>query len=153
MRIFNIGSPFNEVTIRQLAETMRKIYAEKFRDPGVPLPEIVSVPGESFYGNGYEDSDRRIPDITKVSTLLGWAPRWGICEMLEAAMSYHVNEYRNQKPVPAEYVAAQWALARPATHAGQETALSANIGVSMVPMSVARHHHHHGHLFDGRADF
>jgi UDP-apiose/xylose synthase len=105
-QIFNIGSPFNEVTIRQLAETMREIYAEKFRDPAVPLPEIVSVPGETFYGKGYEDSDRRIPDITKVRTLLGWAPRWGIREMLEATMSYHVNEYRNQKPVP-DFVAAQ----------------------------------------------
>ena len=40
-----------------------------------------------------------------------------------------------------------------ATHAGQEIALSAKIGLSMVPLSAARHHRHHDHLFDGRADF
>ena len=40
-QIFNIGSPQNEVTIRELAETMIKIYAEKFRNPNVPLPEII----------------------------------------------------------------------------------------------------------------
>ena len=51
-QIFNIGSPSNEVSIRQMAELMREIYAEKFRDPAVPLPEIVSVPGEEFYGAG-----------------------------------------------------------------------------------------------------
>ena len=38
-QIFNIGSPHNEVSIRQLAEIMREIYAGKFRDLEKPLPE------------------------------------------------------------------------------------------------------------------
>jgi len=92
-QIFNIGSPYNEVSIRGMAEMMREIYAEKFRDAAVPLPEIVDVPGDVFYGKGYEDSDRRIPDITKARTLLGWEPRWTIRETLEATMSFYVNEY------------------------------------------------------------
>ncbi len=92
-QIFNVGSPYNEVTIRELAETMRDIYAEKFRDPNVPLPEIVEVPAEEFYGSGYEDSDRRIPDITKARELLGWEPRWRLRDMLEATMQYYVTEY------------------------------------------------------------
>src|SRR5207302_10938137 len=62
-QILNIGSPQNEISIRQMAETMREIYEEKFRDPEVRLPEIVSVSGEEFYGEGYDDSDRRIPEI------------------------------------------------------------------------------------------
>lgn len=89
--IFNVGSPGNEISIRQLAEMMRDIYAERFRRPGVPLPEIVSVSGEDFYGQGYEDSDRRIPDITKARTLLGWEPRWGLREILEATMRYYAD--------------------------------------------------------------
>ena len=76
-QIFNVGSPDNELTIHQLAETMRAIYAERFRNPDVPLPEIIEVSGEEFYGKGYEDSDRRIPDVTKLQTLLGWEPMWG----------------------------------------------------------------------------
>ena len=100
-QIFNIGSPCNEVSIRQLAEMMREIYAEKFRDASTPLPEIVDVPGETFYGKGYEDSDRRIPDITKARTLLGWEPRWRIREMLEATMSYYVNQHQKEKPFTA----------------------------------------------------
>lgn len=92
-QIFNIGSPRNEVTIRELAEAMHEIYVAKFRDSDAALPEIVTVPGETFYGRGYEDSDRRIPDIAKARTLLGWEPKWGFKELLEATMSYYVHQY------------------------------------------------------------
>jgi len=100
-QIFNIGSPYNEVSIRQMAEQMLAIYAEKFRDPAVPLPEIVSVPGEEFYGEGYDDSDRRIPDITKATTLLGWKPVWNMRDTLEATMQYYVTESRKAHAVAA----------------------------------------------------
>jgi UDP-apiose/xylose synthase len=93
-QILNIGSPHNEISIKEMAETMREIYADEFRDPAVPLPEIVSVTGEEFYGEGYDDSDRRIPDITKVRTLLGWEPRWTMREILETTMRYYVSEFR-----------------------------------------------------------
>ena len=93
-QIFNIGSPYNEVSIRQMAEIMREIYAEKFRGEGTPLPEIVSVPGEEFYGEGYDDSDRRIPDIGKARRLLGWEPKWNFRDTLEATMQYYVAEAR-----------------------------------------------------------
>src|SRR5664280_838896 len=93
-QIFNIGSPYNEISIRQMAETMREIYAAKYRDAATPLPEIVSVPGEEFYGEGYDDSDRRIPDIAKARALLGWEPVWNVRDTIEATMRYHVAEYR-----------------------------------------------------------
>jgi UDP-apiose/xylose synthase len=92
-QIFNIGSPENEISIRQMAETMRDIYAEKFRDSDTPLPRIVSVSSEAFYGEGYEDSDRRIPDISKARALLGWEPKWALRDLLEATMRYYVHEY------------------------------------------------------------
>lgn len=93
-QIFNIGSPQNEVSIRQMAETMREIYSAKFWDKTTPLPDIVSVSGEAFYGEGYDDSDRRIPDITKASTLLGWKPKWTIRDALESTMEYYVSEQK-----------------------------------------------------------
>jgi UDP-apiose/xylose synthase len=93
-QIFNIGSPYNEVSIRQMAELMRDIYAAKYRDAAIPLPEIISVPGEEFYGEGYDDSDRRIPDIGKARTLLGWEPAWNKQDTFEATMQYHVLDYQ-----------------------------------------------------------
>jgi UDP-apiose/xylose synthase len=95
-QIFNVGHPDNEVTIRQLAERMLAIYQEKFAKPGDKMPEIVEVDGDEFYGEGYDDSNRRIPDITKARTLLGWEPTWGLDEMLEATMRYYVTEYAEQ---------------------------------------------------------
>jgi len=93
-QIFNIGSPYNEVSIRQMAEIMREIYARKFREGDEPMAEIVSVAGEDFYGEGYDDSDRRIPDITKARTLLGWEPAWNVRDTIETTMKYHVDAYR-----------------------------------------------------------
>ena len=98
-QIFNIGSPGNEVSIRQMAETMREIYAQKYLVPGAPLPDIVTVTGDEFYGAGYEDSDRRIPDITKARTLLGWEPKWNFRDLIEATMLYQIEEVRRMSPV------------------------------------------------------
>jgi len=105
-QILNVGHPGNEVSIRRLAERMREIYDANWRDPNVPLPEIVEVSGEQFYGEGYDDSDRRIPDITKARTLLGWEPKWGLDEMLEETMKYYVTDYlaemRRKSPTAAK---------------------------------------------------
>jgi UDP-apiose/xylose synthase len=100
-QIFNIGSPDNEISIKQMAETMSEIYAGKFRDPDVPLPQIVSVTGEEFYGAGYDDSDRRIPDITKARTLLGWEPVWAVRDILETSMRYYVEGFQRAKAARA----------------------------------------------------
>lgn len=91
-QIFNIGSSHNEVSIRELAELMRAIYREHFRKPGVPLSEIVEVSGLQFYGEGYEDCDRRIPDCSKARELLGWTPKTAIEELLFRTMLYYVRQ-------------------------------------------------------------
>ena len=93
LEIFNVGSPHNEVSIRNLAEIMRNIYAEQFHQPGTPLSRIIEVSANEFYGEGYDDSDRRIPDIRKARTLLGWEPCYGIEETLKRTMRYYVSEY------------------------------------------------------------
>lgn len=92
-QIFNIGHPGNEVSIRELATLMHSICREKFARPGDPEAQIVEQSGEEFYGGGYDDSDRRIPDITKARTLLGWEPKWALRPMLEATMEYYVTDY------------------------------------------------------------
>jgi len=93
-QIFNIGSPENEVSIRELAVLMRELYARHFAPAGAKLPEIVDVSAESFYGEGYEDSDRRIPDIEKARRLLGWNPGTSVVEMLMPTMDYYVRARR-----------------------------------------------------------
>ncbi|GJL59305.1 MAG: hypothetical protein NPIRA03_21620 [Nitrospirales bacterium] len=89
--IFNIGTPGNEISIRELANKMQDIYVRRYPRTDAPLPQIVDVSGEEFYGKGYEDSDRRIPDISKAEALIGWKPQWGLNELLESTMDYYVD--------------------------------------------------------------
>jgi UDP-apiose/xylose synthase len=94
--IFNVGSPQNEISIRELAELMRQLYARHFATGGTPSPKIVEVSAREFYGEGYEDSDRRIPDISKAQRLLGWKPQTGLAEMLLPTMEYYVRARREK---------------------------------------------------------
>ncbi len=97
-QVFNVGTPSNELSIRDLALRMRAIYERDFCRWRNALPEIVSVSGEEFYGDGYEDSDRRIPDIAKARRLLHWEPRFDIEETLRSSMEYYVKEAEKKRP-------------------------------------------------------
>jgi UDP-apiose/xylose synthase len=87
-QIVNVGNPANEISIRGLAERMADIYVSEF-EPSAS-PRITEVSSETFYGEGYEDCDRRMPDISKL-TAIGWAPRFGLDETLRRTMGYWVN--------------------------------------------------------------
>jgi len=89
-QIFNIGTPANEISIKALARLMQDLYVERFGASRDNLPEIVSVSGEEFYGRGYDDSDRRIPDTTKARTLLDWQPEYDIRQTVDMSMAYYV---------------------------------------------------------------
>jgi UDP-apiose/xylose synthase len=92
-QIFNIGSPRNEVTIAELAARMIAVYKELRPDFANVDFAVENVSAESFYGVGYDDSDRRVPDITKARTLLGWRPRTGLDTALRRTMAAYVEEY------------------------------------------------------------
>jgi UDP-apiose/xylose synthase len=94
-QIFNIGSPDNEISIRELAELMRDIFKASAIETGRPISAIIDVSGEEFYGIGYEDSDRRIPNIAKARTLLGWEPHWSLRRLLEVTMSWAIEEWHS----------------------------------------------------------
>ena len=44
---------------------------------------FVHVPYEEVYGEGFEDMRRRVPDITKIKTLIGWQPRKNLDDILK----------------------------------------------------------------------
>ncbi|CAN0444959.1 unnamed protein product, partial [Ectocarpus fasciculatus] len=83
---FNIGHPGNEVSIHELADKMISLYQALPDSDKSNSPSIDYVSSEDFYGRGYEDSDRRVPDISKATNLLGWTPRFALDEALKRAM-------------------------------------------------------------------
>jgi len=87
--IFNIGTPGNETTIQGFAERMTEVYKESGWWDGVSkLPGFKHVSGEEFYGKGYEDCDRRIPDISKAQQLVGWEPKYDLRSTIYHSMAY-----------------------------------------------------------------
>ena len=92
--IVNVGSPENEATIEEFAYLMQDIYQEISADGS--LPEIEEVPGEEFYGDGYADCERRVPDISKLQDT-GWEPEYGLRESLENAMRYYIEKHEEQQ--------------------------------------------------------
>jgi UDP-apiose/xylose synthase len=100
-QIFNIGNRLGEIAIRDLAFLMRDVAAEitgrtDFRDH--PIEE---VPGEVFYGAGYEDCDRRVPDMHKAEALLGWKAKTSLRETLRITMEYYFDAYGGSRdPAP-----------------------------------------------------
>jgi len=63
--VFNIGST-EEVSIGELAERV-KVAANSDS-------EIVKIPYEQAYAEGFEDMMRRVPNISKVGNQIGWKP-------------------------------------------------------------------------------
>ena len=75
-QIFNVGDPAGEMSIRQLAETVLEL-ARGY--PGLASRarqlRYLDVPAERYYGEGYQDMERRRPSIARAQALLGWQPK------------------------------------------------------------------------------
>ena len=62
---FNIGNDF-EVTIEELArEVINQTNSAS---------QITLIPYETAYSTGFEDMQRRVPDVSKAKKIVGWAP-------------------------------------------------------------------------------
>jgi UDP-glucose 4-epimerase len=79
-QVFNIGSN-EEVSIRELAERVRELTGSK--------SEIVRVPYDEAYEEGFEDMPRRVPDISKVGALVGFRPTMDLDGILQSVIEYY----------------------------------------------------------------
>lgn len=91
--IFNIGNRENEVTIAELAKVMRSVWTEITGDTAFEYHPIVSVDSNEFYGPGYEDCDRRVPDLSKLESKFGWKSQTGLRQLLTRTLQYYRERY------------------------------------------------------------
>lgn len=91
-RIFNIGNPENDCSIKELAETMVKLVktypAHKHLADKV---KIVEVNSEAHYGVHYQDIVHRVPSIQNAKKYLGWEPVVGLEDSLRKTLDYHLT--------------------------------------------------------------
>ena len=63
--VYNVGGT-GEVTIKELADKVVKLTGS--------TSEITYTPYSQAYPAGFEDIQRRVPDISKIKTAIGWSP-------------------------------------------------------------------------------
>jgi len=73
-KVVNIGNNF-EISINDLA---KKIIEETGS-----ASEIIYVPYLEAYGDGFEDMERRVPNINLIRQLVGWVPKRNLTEMIK----------------------------------------------------------------------
>jgi UDP-glucose 4-epimerase len=71
--VFNVGAP-QETSINGLAQTIVELTGSD--------STIEHIPYEVAYEPGFEDMERRVPDITKINRVTGWRPTRNLMQIL-----------------------------------------------------------------------
>jgi len=81
--VFNIGNG-SEISINELAHRVKALTAS--------ASDIIHVPYERAYSEGFEDLRRRVPDTSKLRRFIGFAPEYE----LDASLDKVIRYYREQ---------------------------------------------------------
>ncbi|MCX8113488.1 MAG: bifunctional UDP-4-keto-pentose/UDP-xylose synthase [Burkholderiaceae bacterium] len=75
-KIYNIGNPANNYSVRELATMMLDIARRipEYRDNAAKVTLVETTSG-AYYGAGYQDVQNRVPKIENTMKDLGWAPQ------------------------------------------------------------------------------
>jgi UDP-glucose 4-epimerase len=80
--VYNVGGT-GEITIKQLAETVIKHTNSK--------STIEYIPYEKAYAPGFEDMQRRVPDISKIKEAIKWQPQRDLTKIISDVASHITN--------------------------------------------------------------
>ena len=78
-QVFNLGST-EEITMNALAA--RVVAASQSKS------EVEHIPYEEAYGPGFEDMDRRVPDISKAHKWFGYEPSHSLADIISSVVEY-----------------------------------------------------------------
>jgi UDP-glucose 4-epimerase len=78
-QVFNIGNS-REISILELAQRVRAMTGSS--------SEIVLIPYDQAYEAGFEDMPRRVPDLRKIDSLIGYQPKVQLDEILARVIDH-----------------------------------------------------------------
>ena len=78
--IFNLGND-QEISIRDLAELIKKKTSSR--------SEIIYIPYDKAYEEGFEDMQRRVPSLEKAKKWINYYPRVSLEEIIDKTVEYH----------------------------------------------------------------
>ena len=79
-QVFNVGNN-QQISIMDLAKKVIEITGSK--------SEIKKIPYSEAYPAGFEDMQRRVPDISKIRNVLGWSPEIGLEQIIRDIADFH----------------------------------------------------------------
>lgn len=92
-RIFNVGNPDENISIRRLAEMLIEYitahypqYAEKAKSV-----KLIDVDAKAYYGDGYQDVSLRVPAINQAREHLGWEPKVNMDVGLRKTLDFYLQ--------------------------------------------------------------
>jgi nucleoside-diphosphate-sugar epimerase len=92
-KIYNIGNPLNNYSVRELAGKMLQLASEypEYSD-SVKSVQLVENSSGAYYGTGYQDVQHRVPKIDNTMAELDWKPSVN----MDDALRYLFEAYRSQ---------------------------------------------------------
>jgi nucleoside-diphosphate-sugar epimerase len=90
-KIYNVGNPKNNYSVRELAKMMVELALEypEYRASAKKV-KLKSTTATDYYGTGYQDVQNRVPKITQTMKDLGWKPRVD----MQRALKHIFDAYR-----------------------------------------------------------
>jgi UDP-4-amino-4-deoxy-L-arabinose formyltransferase/UDP-glucuronic acid dehydrogenase (UDP-4-keto-hexauronic acid decarboxylating) len=99
-QIINLGNPSNEASIRELGETLVRMFdTHPLRDGFPPFAGFRVTESGAYYGTGYQDLQHRRPSIRNAKRLLRWEPKVD----LETAVSNTLDFFLRQAVESGEF--------------------------------------------------
>ena len=92
-KIYNIGNPRNNYSVRELARMMVKLALEypEYRANAKKV-KLLDTSAAQYYGSGYQDVKNRVPKIALTTADLGWKPQVN----MSRALKHIFDAYRTQ---------------------------------------------------------
>jgi nucleoside-diphosphate-sugar epimerase len=92
-KIYNIGNPKNNYSIRELAALMLDL-AKQYPEYAVSAAKVKTLETTSgeYYGKGYQDTQHRVPKITNTMAELDWAPKVAFEDALRSIFEAYRND-------------------------------------------------------------
>ena len=81
-QVFNVGNN-QQISIMNLAKKVIEITRSK--------SEIIKLPYSEAYPDGFEDMQRRVPDISKIKSVLGWSPQIELGQIIKDIAAFHTS--------------------------------------------------------------
>ena len=80
--IVNLGND-SEITIADLAKRIKTLTGSR--------SELKYISYDEAYEEGFEDMQKRVPDLSKISRLIGYKPEYTLDDIINDVIQYYKN--------------------------------------------------------------